>query len=307
MADFPLVWWLREHFQDVREGDHNVTFRCDICGSKKAAINKEKLVGQCWKCRNAGRRKGEGTFNLLQLLARTEGVSLPIARERVVKLAGTPRIIPDHVPRARDHSVLPKEAVSLLMTREGHAARKLLERRGVPHLIEHCYTASSGKFVNRVGMPCRFLSTQYGSEWKRIYNYQEPKSLFHPDGMDANHVYTSVAYDRSGRSVYLAESILDAETFHGLGSSVSIYGSDFRMGHYSHLRKLGVETVYWALDGDAMKKTIKAIREWGLGTFENYIIPFAVGEDPNSVGREELRRRVPVKVENEWDLLGMLV
>lgn len=308
ISNFPIVAWCQENLRNVRLGPEEVSADCPFCyGYRKLNVNIEKRLFHCFKCREGGHggTKWTGGTNLFNFMVLC-GQSRAEAYKEICRRAGVPDTpLPE---RKTGGALIPPGAIFLKNLPDTHPANQYLERRHCAHLSAVAWVVPTGKFRDRVILPCNYLGELKGTECK-AYMHQQPKSLFFPeDGIETSQtVYTCLNWDLSSKTAVLSESILDAETFRGV-NSLSIYGSRLHEGQVSAMLGLGIEKLIWALDGDAYIKpfsgVVDGITRLTLNVFENWVCRMGYTDDPNSLGPEgcENLLKQAKLVTSVWDL-----
>lgn len=309
IANFPALAWYSEH-AEVYPGDGRNSYAdCFYCkGKKTVGIWNEKKAFHCLKCDpNEGGRGGDfwnGKAYLVKMVMLVEKLSWRDAISFIYKRTGYPD--PPIREKIRPKDLLPKEAIPLSKAHQDDPAIKYLRKRSMDHLIEDSYVCINGRYNGRIIIPANHLGESIGWEAK-AYQGNTPPSLF-PDWMDTYaYFYTSKDFDLGKGLAIITESIIDAETFSS--NAIGAFGG-FKGGHLPallDLKKKGIHTLIWALDGDAWKKQAKHIVTKTLGIFKNYVCNFKQEEDPNSVGRErcwQLASEASL-IESEYDLANL--
>ncbi len=290
---FPILSWLQQRFHVRDSGAQRLRIDCPVCrGQKTLSVAVDEKLFHCFRCDEGGQGGGvwNGKANLFSFLKIVEGVSNKAAFERIRSLAGLP-----DVPRARTTKKVtgfPREAIPLATVRNDHPAVQMLIRRKVAHLIPHAKVCVDGEFSDRILFPCFFLGEIVGFEAKSFVA-ANPKSKLQFFDDKSPKIYTSMNWDEKSDRCTITESILDAESCPG--NAVGIFGSVLReeqLLSLLELRKLGLRRLQWSLDGDAMKKQHNSIRSKTRLFFDNSDILLKMGEDPNSVGSDEMRLRI---------------
>jgi len=307
---FPVVGWLSRHVTVYDRGGQQIYADCPMCrAKKKLSIDRGRGLFHCFKCREGGHGGDiwSGGANLLRFIKIVEQCEWRDAFRMVYELAGVPE--PAWQPKEKVAPRLPNDLFRLLDLGPEERSVKLLETRGVAHLIQSaslCLDANSDYF-ERVIIPCSFLDEDHGFEAKATTPSQSPKTLY-PAWMPTEQtVYTSKRWDPTSSRVVVTESVFDAETFFGVENAVGTYGSNLHDGQVLALFELGVSDLIWAWDGDAWESTKKAIRKT-FGLFRNFVLPIPDREDPNSLGTawcSSALRSSLVQIKTEWDLTEM--
>jgi hypothetical protein len=159
-------------------------------------------------------------------------------------------------------------------------------------------------YRDRVIFPTEFLGKSTGFEARALLDTQKPKALY-PEWQDTETLYTPKWFEK-GKAVIVTESLIDAETFYGIGNAVGSYGV-FQANQLSALFDLEPSSVIWAMDADQNSR-IRTFVEYTLGIIPTYVLPMFAGEDPNSVGRVGLEGKLDklLKVNTLWDLHPVL-
>jgi len=306
---FPIVAWCQENLQAVRVGSDEINANCQFCGGyRKLNVNIAKRLFHCFKCREGGHggRKWNGGANLFQFMV-LSGLSKAQAYKEIFARAGFPDN-PTPERKVLTRSPIPDGAIPLNRLPDHEPAVQYLRRRQVPHLIPVSYVATTGRFKDRVILPCNYLGEVLGTECKAFKN-QRVKALFYPE--DEFHtsetVYTCLNWDLNSKTAVVTESILDAETFQNV-NSIGLYGCRLHEKQVSAILALGVERLIWCLDGDAYFKpysgTVNAISRLTLEVFDNWVCTMGYREDPNELGPNgcDALLKTAKQITSIWDL-----
>lgn len=309
VSKFPIQSWLSKHTRVYSAGSV-IYADCPICqGKKKLGIYRRSRLGfplaTCGKCKDGGHGQGKwsGSTPLAHFVKLLEGTTWRQTFKMIHSLSGIPE--PEWVaPNLRPESV-PEDAIPLTRCSTEEKARKILEERHCSHLIETSSLSLSGKYTERIILPCHYNGTYTGFEAKGTHPNHDPKSIYGAN-METNlSVYTSVGNRDDCYDLAVTESVLDAETFHTLPcNSVGCYGG-YKEEQAEAIIRLGPERIYWFLDGDAWHKLWNAIRT--LAPFaEHYVPPMKDREDPNSIGPQGCMDYLNKsrRIEAELDLIG---
>lgn len=298
---FPIVAWLSTHTQVGHADTEDLYVDCPICGGKKklgvARVDHygsngrlvRKGTANCFKCHEGG-YGGEiwsGKASLPRFIKLLEGCSWRRAFNKIYELSGIPE--PEFVPRKNQEPKLPTELIPLSECSPTEKGVQELTKRGVGHLIETSYVClESGKYYERIIFPVYWDGELVGFEAKSVHKARIP-SLFPPWMPTDSLLYTTRNWDSSSTTAVMTESIIDSETLSSFSNAVGCFGS-FKEGQLERLIELGIETLVWAMDGDAWSKQVRAIQDT-FHFFEHKVIHIEPDQDPNSLGSEILRHR----------------
>lgn len=305
IQSFPIVAWLSKHTKVYDTGGSVVYADCPICkAKKKLGVYRYNRVSVCGRCKDGGHGLGAwtGTASLPRMVKLLEGCEWRQAFSLIHELAGVPEPIRTYTSDGPEQ--IPEDAYPLQDCVLGQRGIDMLERRGVGHLAEHARMTVSGKYKARVILPCRFLRDYVGFEAKGTYPSHDPKSIYGSNMETDRVIYTAVDYDTKRTAVAITESVIDAETFHGLRmNAVGCFGG-FKVQQVNALMELGVDTLYWFLDGDAYHKIPQHLATTSA-FFDNIIVNMPDDADPNALGKdgvlELLKTSYPVA--NELDFM----
>lgn len=288
---FPIVRWLRGHTK-VHNTHGNVVYAdCPICGGqRKLGIYRQSKNGSklavCGRCKDGGHGRGrwDGVAGLPAFVKLLEDCDWRRAFQLIHELSEVPeaRWEPDRNDDGPPD--LPDGRLPLDELGHDEPAVRLLVDRGVEHLVQSSFLCiGHRKFHERIILPCHQGEIYTGFEAKATYDSQSPKSLF-PFGMATQStVYTARNWNPDDTRAAVTESVLDAETFHTLNkNAVGCYGA-FKPEQAVPLLDLGIEELFWFLDGDAWDK-LPGVLSHTLPFFENYLVPMPADADPNAVG-----------------------
>lgn len=305
MNDFPLVGWLSGITRVYDSGGINIYADCPVCGGvKKLGVHRHKGLFHCFKCLEGGH--GEGTWtgaaNLIGFVSVVNKTSWYEAKKFVYMLSGIKDIPAPELEVKKEE--FPPNVVPVCDLFRLHVAKKFVTRRELDHLdLVYC---EEGEYAHRVIIPTFYQNDLTGFEAKAVLDWVKPKSLF-PTWQDTLRVYTTRFWNESSSRVVVTESVVDAETFSGVENAVGCYGL-FKLKQLKSILDLKPKAIVWALDGDQFGK-IQFALEATLSYADNYVIPFAPDEDPNSVGRKFLGDRLEdaVHVKTLWDMYELSV
>lgn len=288
---FPVVRWLRSH-TTVHSSMGGVVYAdCPICqGKRKLGLYRRSKGGSklavCGRCKDGGHGQGRwgGVAGLPAFVKLLEGFAeWRDAFKFIHEMAEVPEAEwkPDRSNAGPPQ--LPDGCIPIDNLRDDERAVALLRERHAWHLHDRASLCIGGKYHERLILPCYQQEVYTGFEAKATHPGQELKSLYPPE-MDTREIlYTSRNWQGDDTRAALTESVLDAETFHSLSrNAVGCYGG-LKMEQVSILLDLGVEELYWYLDGDAWELIPKGLRHT-LPFFDNYLVPMPADEDPNSLG-----------------------
>lgn len=309
IAAFPAIAWYSEHATVYESGGRNAYADCWHCGGKKTlGIWLEKKAFHCFKCDPMEGGRGGDTWNgkayLVKMIQLVEKKTWHQAISFVYSRTGFPD--PPRKKAERPSDLIPKEAISLKGAAEDDPAVLYLKRRGLSHLVEDSMVCLAGQYNGRIILQANHLGQSIGWEAKS-YQGRTPPSLF-PDWMDTySYFYTTKIFDLSAGLVVITESIIDAETYGA--NAIGCFGG-VKEGHLStllDLKKSGIHTLIWSLDGDAWKKQVKHILTKTLGLFRNLVTNLPADADPNSIGREACWQLAyeAEEVSSEYDLINL--
>ncbi len=170
-----------------------------------------------------------------------------------------------------------------------------LRHFGVGHVTSITLTKRNGeeyRLHNRLIFPLIIEDVQVGVSLKRIKSADYPKWSHQPAHINTRDIlynYNSVKYLPT---VTVCEGIDDVMAFYEIGvPAVCTFGSHISKEQYKLLLKTGADIVL-AFDGDAAGRTAtdKAIKMFKYKA-NIFVISFADREDPESIGREELKKK----------------
>jgi len=262
---------------------------CPICkGKRKLGIYRQSKNGTklavCGRCKDGGHGQGrwDGVAGLPAFVKLLEGCEWRAAFKLIHELSEVPEAAWAPEDKGGPPSI-PRDAIPLSGCDSDERSCQVLRDRHCDHLLDRSFMSIGGAYHERVLLPCYQGETYTGFVARATWPTQEPKSLF-PEGMETREtVYTLRNWTPEDCRAAVTESILDAETFHTLNrNAVGCYGG-FKMEQVSALLDLGVEELYWFLDGDAWHLLPKALKHT-LPFFTNYLVPMPHQEDPNSLG-----------------------
>ncbi len=298
---FDLVGWTTDYAKLVHETRKSARFDCPFCDSRRTlSVGKEKKIVKCFRCSGAGHPDWSGVASAVTWITLLKHCSKYDAIKII--LAGTGIIArPEFIAPDTDYSI-PKDAMKIAEScDQDHPCRLFLRSRGMDHLSNRLFVCVTGKYKGRILLPIYWMKEYLGFEAKS-YTKQTPKSLSvcQPDSL-----YMCSCWNTSMPQVVITESYLDTETV-GV-NSISLLGSDMgedRFARLLGLRKLGVKTLIWFLDGDALAKQLKLTFKWTSIYFENKVVDCPPKDDPNSLGTSkcwELINKART-IENEFDI-----
>lgn len=309
IANFPAVAWYAEHETIYQSGERNTYADCWHCGGKKTlGIWNERKAFHCFKCDPMEGGRGGDVWNgkayLVKMIQLVEKKSWHEAVAYIYQRTGFPD--PPRRKAEKPSDLLPVEALPLKIAPPDDPSVLYLKRRGMDHLIEDSLVCINGRYQGRIILQANHMGQPIGWEAK-TYQGAKPPSLF-PDWMDTySYFYTTKKFDLSIGLAVITESIIDAETYGT--NAIGCFGN-WKPGHLStilDLKKRGIHTLIWSLDGDAWKKQAKNILTKTIGLFKNFVVNMPKDQDPNSIKREACWQLASEadEVSSEYDLINL--
>jgi hypothetical protein len=290
IQSFPIASWLQKHTRIYGVDGKVIYADCPIChGKKKLGVYRYNRVSVCGRCKDGGHGAGSwrGVAGLPKMIKLLEGCEWRQVFQLIYELAGLPE--PEWRGDTSDCvEPIPDGAIPLGNCRDDERGVRLLRSRHVGHLLDSAHLCVSGHYRERVLLPCYYQDTYLGFEAKGTYPTQEPKSIYSSGMATDQAVYTLRSWKEGAKEAAVTESVIDCETFHGFQNAVGCFGG-FKHGQLQALIELGIERLYWFVDGDAVGKLNAHLSHTG-SFFENMLVPMGVKDDPNSLGPEGIRR-----------------
>lgn len=148
------------------------------------------------------------------------------------------------------------------------------------------------KLFNRLVIPIIFKGLQIGLSFRRIKSTDFPKWSHQPVNLEAGEILYNYDATTNQPIIVICEGITDVWAFYEIGVvAVATLGAHITEQQYKLILKTGADVVL-AFDGDEAGRlaTQKALK-----MFKNKVnlsqITFNEGEDPESIEREELKKR----------------
>lgn len=145
---------------------------------------------------------------------------------------------------------------------------------------------------NRLVFPIINNGVQVGISFRRLKNADYPKWSHQPVDLETRHILYNFDAVRGKPIIVICEGHIDVWAYHEAGiDAVATYGAHVTDEQYELLLKSGADLI-WSFDGDdagriATEKAIKMFHNKA----NQYVIEFSEGEDPETLEREELRKR----------------
>jgi DNA primase len=298
-------------FADVKEDKGYMRCACKIHGGNNATGFVASEETGLWFCHTGGCGGGDA-YTLVQKM---EDVSFIVAVKRVASILNVTIDDLQIIERKAEYVAELQKWVRMLKSRkreplppftlnvEVKQVTKL--RNFLPETIEYfgmvyvpemeCEKGdgSTYKLHSRLGFPIHNeYGVQVGISLRKIKAEDFPKWSHQPRTIKTGDMLYN--YDRvlTSSTIILTEGLLDVWAYHEIGvSAVACYGAHLSDEQYRLLLRTGADIVL-SYDGDqagreATKKAIAMLKK----KVNLYVVQFEDGEDPESITREELKRR----------------
>jgi len=272
-----------------------VDYWCPVCKlekhKKKLSINLDKEYDtfgywHCWNCQISNKMSGRNLFSLYKKIGLDNSILSEMLGKKIIKK----KTIFD-VKETEDIEVkLPKEFSSLLVEQkspEYRNAMNYLNKRGITsndiarYNIGYC---SSGEYNNRIIIPSYsnygqlnyFVSRAY---YKTKLKYKNPL-------IDKNKIIFFDMHINWNYDLILVEGTFDA--IEAGSNSIPLLGKAISLELKKRILINKVKNIYIALDGDALKTSIKHIESFMKNDINVYYIDMGK-DDPSSLGRHKFK------------------
>lgn len=145
---------------------------------------------------------------------------------------------------------------------------------------------------NRLAFPIIERGRQVGISYRRVKSTDVPKWSHQPAHIQTKHLLYNYDQAIGAERVVVVEGIPDVWAFDEIGATaVATFGAHLTDEQYALLIKCGADIVL-AYDGDdAGRRADEKARKLLRNKTRIQTVPFREGEDPESIPREELRKR----------------
>lgn len=265
------------------KGNH--AFNCPFCKHHKPKLEIDPSSGfyHCWTCDPPTKGK-----NLVYLLKRLQASS-----EQVAEMASYfPEGRKDQTDKSYEVVSLPKEYQPLSTVKSSlpyRQAKAYLNRRGITDLdilkynIGYC---ESGRYANSIIIPSHNKSGQINYFISRSFE-KDPKRKYDAPSCNKNELIGFEYYINWKVPVILCEGVFDAIALKR--NAIPLFGKTLPKSLMMKLVEREVQTVYLALDKDALKAAITYSQQLIDMGKDVYLIELQ-GKDPSDMGFEEVTK-----------------
>lgn len=291
--------------QGIVTGKGNHQFHCPFCNlspKEKLSVHEQTEKWRCWVCPAKGRslysllkRAGASTEKIERLKKVSQFVpSLSVKLDTLTTLQLPQQFKPLYVPDK--HNFYWNKAISYLLNSRGVAPSDL-----VKYNIGYC---DDGPWKGFIIFPNYDDDGQLNYFTTRSYLPGQP-SFKNPTESRREIVGYELQVNWQ-QPVVVVEGALDAIT---TGSNASpLYGKLITQGLKYKILECGTPKVFIALDGDALKDSISALRYFlGVG-IEVALVKIPFGLDPNKLGKIKMQQLISSsKLIQEQQLLELQI
>lgn len=264
--------------------------------SNHCGIFKETLKFNCWRCN----KKGTLAF-LLAVLTHTKieycerliqdmGVVLEDDPVEQVRRMIRGDDIKATVEEKNEFQGLPRQFELVEMDTDFPLIDHYLEWRDlyIEDLIDYgCGVCRTGKFMNRLIIPVYQGGEVVAFQAADMTGNAQVKYKNSDNDMDYLYGYDDI---EEGGLMVLSEGLMDAWRIRE--HSVCTFGASLTDGQQTRIIDRNLQTLVFAWDGDAYFKAREAAAYFGPFIPEVHVVQLPMGEDPDSLGHEEIWRLI---------------
>lgn len=299
-------------FDKVSGDNHFARACCKIHGGNNASafvINKENGL---WYCHTGGCGGGD-VYTLVELL---EGVNFPQAVQKVAEILhidlGTLQIRERQAHSVEElkkwiatiRSLNKKNSIAEYIVPEEQRdvkayrgfKKETLDYFGLKYVEKIDLKKKDGKpytLHNRLLFPIMYKGKQVAVSLRRIKNTDVPKWSHQPSSFETSKLLYNYDNVQGCDTIVICEGFLDVWAYHEIGvSAVATFGAHLTDEQYKLLLKTGANIVLSYDGDDAGREATRKSREMLLFKANIYVVNFEEGQDPASIPREELKRKL---------------
>lgn len=302
LDDYEISWW--DSGKNVTRGWVNIQCPFPECGdvSNHCGICIDTLAFHCWKCGESG--------PFIKLLTILTGLSNSqceeLIKDDLVLDGDTSDRIQEAFRNEEEREIEQSITVTLperfeLVTKDTDFAllSTYLKRRkiSIDTLIQHkCGICRSGSWMNRLIIPVYYQGKLVSFQGADMTGFAQV-----PYKAGTTNIHDFIYnYDNVKDVMILTEGVLDAWRIGD--EAVALFSALITPAQAALIRSKGLKELFFCWDGDAYWKAVKAARELApfVPTVDVIQLPYSLeylfegrrNEDPDSIGREEVYKRI---------------